>query len=87
MLKITADDVNLSLCWCIDTQSYGKEAIYPKRASYHGVIILSKTFIDVLIDYNSTSHIVTKVFGIQSTDTHGLIWIFNYTYLTFIHTN
>ena len=33
------------------------------------------------IDFNSIGHIEIKVFGIQSTDTHSLIWIFSYTSL------
>ena len=33
------------------------------------------------VDYNSIGHIEIKVFGIQSTDTHSLIWILSYTYI------
>ena len=29
---------NLSPCWCIDTQSYGEKAIYPKHACYRSFV-------------------------------------------------
>ena len=74
---------NLSPCWCIDTQSYGEKAIYPKRACYHGFVynFIEDFYRYMSIDYNSIGHIAIKVFGIQSSDTHSLIWIFSYTYL------
>ena len=37
------------------------------------------------IGSDSTSHIETKVFGIQYTDMPSLIWIFSYTYLFHSH--
>ena len=60
---------NLSPCWCIDRQSYGEKAIYPKRACYHGFIynFIKDFYRYMSIDYNSIGHIEIKVFGIQST--------------------
>ena len=82
ILKITAGDVNPSSCWCIDTQSYGKKAVYPKHACYHGFVynFIKDFYKYVSIDYDSTSRIETKVFVVQPADTYSVIWIFSYTY-------
>ena len=49
--------------------------------------ILSFNFYEYMsIDYISTGHIEIKGFGIKSTDTHSLVWIFSYNYLiSFTH--
>ena len=59
-----------------------KKQSIQKRACYHGFVYnFTKNFYKyVSIDYNSSGHTETKVFVVQSTDTHSLIWIFSYTY-------
>ena len=75
---------NLSPCSCIDTQSYGEKAIYPKRACYHGFVsnFIKDFYRYMSIDYNSIDHMIVfdMLFRAVNILSHRLsIWYSRYS--------